>query len=76
MTRSHGEPGPHPAIGFCVKAYHKSHAVSPLAARKNKRATQIAFVARGAGWPLLEVPALARRSLRFLDMRTKGEPTI
>jgi len=76
MTRSQGEPGPHPAIGFSVKAYHKSHDVSALAARKQNRAAQIGLDVRTWGWPRLGAVALARRSaLRFLDMRTKGEPT-
>src|SRR5215213_1063976 len=51
MTRSHGEPGPQPAIGFFVSAYHNSHAVSALAARKQSRAVQMALDVRTDGWP-------------------------
>jgi hypothetical protein len=46
MTRSHGEPGPHPAIGFCVTAYHNNHAATALAAKKQRRAIQICFETR------------------------------
>jgi hypothetical protein len=75
ITRSHGDPGPQPAIGFSVSAYHNNHIVSALAARKQSRPIKIGLDAPGLGWPRLGVAALARRSaLRFVDMRTKGEP--